>query len=163
MALGDSVSRLSTASIAHGIGTGDFYVAAVIKVGAQSATFHAIFASGTEDPELTTRDNTQDKLGLYWSGTGRFASTLSANTAYLVEYWRVSGIIYAAVNGIQDANTVDKTTKSMSNAVITFMNSAADGASGLEGHLGELLFYKGYSSVLSTGLRTLLNAKWAIF
>lgn len=162
MALGDAVSRLSTASIAHGIGTGDFYIATVIKTGVQSGAFYAICANGTEAPEFITRDNTLNNLGFYWAGTNRFTNTLSANTPYLIEYWRASGVMYAAVNGVQDATTIAKAT-SMANAAFTLINSAVAGSSGLTGHMGELLFYKVYSAALSAALRTSLNAKWAIF
>jgi hypothetical protein len=162
MALSTVDSVLNTASIAHGIGTGDFLWVGVVRRTVQSSTAdYAICTNGVYDPALFTRYST-DKASYYWGGYQNFTTVFSDNTTYLVEFRRVSGKIYLTINGVDDATVIDNTT-SFANAVFTLMNETSGGGGGLVGYMGEWLFYKGYPAASIAAIRAYLNGKWKVF
>lgn len=157
--LGDTTDYLQTASIAHGIGTGDFYVCAVIRT-TTNPVWSCMWANGSFAPGFYAK-SAVSKLGVWWDSEKAFAAALSQNTTYLVELWRASGTLRAAINGVQDANSFSVST-SVANATSILFQSAA-GSEPLVGYIAELLFVNNYPSAQIASLRSYLNQKWEIY
>lgn len=95
---------LATAGpVIHGIGTGDFYFAAVVNTGASVNGFFTVFSNGAYSPAVYVYDASLD----YYDSGGdhRSATVLTVSTPYLFEIWRSAGVVYLAVNGVTDPNT----------------------------------------------------------
>jgi hypothetical protein len=157
---GDGNSCLVTDSIAHGIGTGDFYAAGVIRIGAVNATWGSIFSNGTMAPSLYTKGGSTQMASYFGATTWNYSKVLSPNTSYLIEWWRSSGVFYIAVNGSTDATTKSLTT-SISNAAFYLHNDNSSGP--MANYIGESVFYNNYPSASITAMRTYFNSKWVVY
>jgi len=123
---GDGVDDfLATASVAHGIGTGDFYIATVLRRHTSEAGYRNAISLSAGVASVYTRNNTGDKLTTYMLSKREFNSSLALNTNYVVELWRQSGTLAAAVNGTQEATTFSDST-SVGTAIIGLFASASN-------------------------------------
>lgn len=159
-ALADANDRLSTASITHSIGTGDFLLMGVIKTITIAGGYQAYCGIGAVDPGFYA-GTPGSSAGFYWGGDYAFNAILSNATAYLLEFWRDAGVIKFAINGIQDPTTHSVST-SLANGIFRLAESG-DGGEGLAGYMLEWTFYKGYPSTSVVGLRKYFNNKWVIY
>jgi hypothetical protein len=109
-----SNDALASASITHGIGTGNFWLIARIVAGTSGA-YSPWFSNNTLNFALYLDSGV---LVVLVGGGGteyRFDSTLSAGTKYTVEVARVAGDLKAWVDGSQEATTHTGTGFSVSN------------------------------------------------
>lgn len=128
---------LVTASIAHGIGTGDFHFSIVVKIVDAPSAEKGFAGNGAALPGFQRRV-TGAVLGMDWGGLKAFNTTPSVATAYLIEYCRDGGVLKCFVNGVQEANTYALAT-SMSNAIFTHGNDGAGDFANF--YHGESAFY----------------------
>lgn len=96
------------------------------------------------------------KANIYTAlGNYDFATSLAANTNYLLRLYRVSGVLYLDVNGTTDANT---------RASVDAMSAASNyrwGESGSEQFNGQSAFYLLINGALTSGERDALKASIA--
>lgn len=160
MLLCDNVDDvLTTASIAHGIGTGDFYWAIVLKTGSTVASWRDVLSNGTYAPGLFVHAG---KLDLYWGGDNDSAADLAINTVYICEVFRASGVVNFVINGVADANTPTVAT-SMANAALS-LGADPGGGEAFNGYIGEALTYSALPTAgQRASLRAYLNKQWAVY
>lgn len=152
---------LTTTSIAHGIGTGDWSFWAVGYNTDVSRVYLGLAGNGTFDPAFYVDTGSPH---IYWNADYDWATTISNNTWYLF-YWQRSGTTVSCyVNGVLDA-----TTHTISDAFTT--NSSwivGNQASGSNRPFGGDIAEQGlYNTALSTANRQALegyiSAKYGIF
>jgi hypothetical protein len=155
-----TADNLLTASIAHGIGTGNFYVATFVIVRSLSAAYKPIWANISFAPGLYARNPTTNNFAAYFGGDRVSGSTLLVDTPYVLEFWRDTGVIKFAVNAVQGATTHALAT-SMADAQMA-LGTALDGSFG-QVDIGELLFVSAFPSAQQAAIRTYLNGRWAAY
>jgi hypothetical protein len=152
---------MNTVSIAHSIGTGNFYFIVVYIRKEANSDLKGLAANGTYAPAFYTTLAATGEAGIYWTNAAKQFATKTVNgNAYIVEYLRDNGVLKCYVNGVLDANTFAVST-SMADAVFSLGGSLPTGGYG-EFDCGELMFCKGLPASL-TDFRNYLNSKWAIF
>ena len=146
---GSNGMRLTTVgSVAHGIGTGDFWFAAVTARRSTNA-FNTALSIGTFSPAFYTQDPATAghyKMNFYFSGNHRFDTDQALNTFYVNEIARVSGTVKAWLGAggatpVQEATTFAGVTGSIANAVFYVGDDNANDL--FNGDIAELLLYKG--------------------
>lgn len=152
--------KLVTDTVNHNIGTGDFYVAFVVVVRIASGSYRAIWANGIFRFAMYTRTGTA-MWGLFNDNTGdrAFNAILSLNTPYLLEVWRESGTLKAAVNGVQESNTYANATN-INNAVSAFGNDG-DVSFGQHDHC-EQIYVNNFPSAQQASIRSYLMTRWGL-
>lgn len=147
---------LATGSIAHGVGTGDFYWGGVIRTGSSLTGYRSICGNGTYSPGLYLQAG---KINMYWGGDSAFSNFVSTSTTYLIECWRQSGVLKAAINGVQEAATLSVAT-SMADGAFELFRDGSITVGNID--IGEWLFLVG-SGFLSqmTALRSYFSGRWA--
>lgn len=108
----------SSSTLAHGIGTGDFTVAAWVYPTATSAgTVRMIYANGALGSSFGMVVNyTTTKFGMWYAGGYSFDTTLTTSTWQHVGITRTSGVIRGYVNGTQEATTHSPTAVNLATA-----------------------------------------------
>lgn len=107
----DGANKMTTASITHGIGTGDFTWAVKVIMLDASGTFRGAMANGTFAPAVFLRLSSTTTWGCHINGVEKdSANTLSANTKYWLVVRRSGGTISFWQNGTQTANTFSDST-----------------------------------------------------
>lgn len=153
---------LLTASMAHGIGTGEFYTAFAVKTGDLTAgAWRAVWGNGASSPGLFLRSVGTNKFAAYFGSQRDFDTVLSEDTTYLLEFWRAAGVLTAAVNGVQEATTHAVAT-SVANAVQGVMCDG-DGSTPMSGFLLEGIETVGFPVAQQASIRSYFNSKWAIY
>jgi hypothetical protein len=149
---------LSTASVSHGVGTGDFHWAAVIRTGTAFPTYKPVQANGNFAPGLYL---SVTRLNLYFAGDHQTTTGLFvADTPYIVETFRQAGELTLAINGT--AYPMGTVANSMPNGAMRLGWSGSPGET-FQGHTAEHLFYASLPSAPArTQLRSYLSAKWGI-
>lgn len=145
----DGVNDLLTSpSLSHGIGTGDFYLACVIRTpptDGELTGYAAIWSNSTFDPCLyinTFSTPTNHKLDLYWGGDRRFDTVLLPGTVYMIEIMRTGTTVKAWINGIEEATTFT-ISSNMANAAQTIFADGPGGGSYSKIDLAELVLVQG--------------------
>jgi hypothetical protein len=149
--------RLATASIAHGIGAGDFTWVVVAQVANAAANYSPIMANGSFAPALYFHDN---RINLYWAADHGFTGTTTAdNTWYTILIKRLGTDVTLRLNGADDG-TPFSLNNNMANAA---MNLGFDGSGGaLGGDEAELLFYNSALDATETAnIESYLRSKYA--
>lgn len=164
----DGINNLlgSSALVHNEFGTGDFYFIGVIKnsnpVGAIGGIWNPNDLSGKADFWIQKTDNV---FGTYDGLTYRaFTITSSITSPQIVEFWRESGVLKLAVDGVVDATT-HAMADSMSEDTGWLVGRSWSGSQyRFTGDMCEQIVYKGLPTILQrAALRAYLDAKWAIF
>jgi hypothetical protein len=153
---------LNTASITHGIGTGDFSITTVVKTMAAytdgfrtvcniSALAHAAL-HGDTGPNLMSGN-------MYMTGDHRFDVNLGISTWKTLVYTRVGTALSLFINGTQDTD-VGQTS---SNSILTgSIGIGKSGGSVFGSDVAEIVVYKGTLSAGDRGsLESYLRSKYA--
>jgi hypothetical protein len=150
---------LSTAgSMTHNIGTGDWWLALVLQTPAVVAGMSRPLASNGNYSPGWYVGNTGGVPEMYNGGAKSFMSALAGETPYLLEFWRAAGIVYAALNGLQDA-TAFPFTYSLPNAPFQlWTDSSAFGTS----DLGEVVFSASAPGANQAPLRSYVQGRWGV-
>jgi hypothetical protein len=157
-----SNDQLSTAGVSDaGIGTGDFYFAFILIPRVSKANNG--YFTYTNRLYAYSRGGSGAALAIYTSDYRTFNSALSVGTAYLVEIWRESGTIKAAVNGAQEANTFADASDLDTGSTVALHIGDEDGGTFGQNDMGELLGYRLYNATVQAKLRAYLNTRWAVF
>jgi hypothetical protein len=158
----------TAASVAHGIGTGDFWLAVVYAPSALS-NFNTVFSNGAFAPAFYfPHGPTNAYPDCFLGGSSRdfTASAIAAGGQYLSEVGRISGTVkcWHSTGGAapaQDATTFALST-SIANATLYVGNDTS--ADQFNGDIAEILFYK--ASLNSTDQATLesylRNKYWGV-
>jgi hypothetical protein len=155
-----SNDKLATASHDPGVGTGDFYFAFVI-VPRVLKTHNGIFTFANRLYLYSSRALAQAVS--VWTTTDRvFNTVLVVGTAYLVEFWRESGTIKAAVNGSLNATTFADAYDIDAAGAASYIGVENGGVFG-QNDIGEIIVYKGYNATVQTQLRAYANTRWVLF
>lgn len=151
---------LATPSIAHGIGTGNFWWLAVIKRTATTGGWQPVAANGSYAPGFYMRGSTSTHMALYNGGEYAFTSVISS-AAHILEFGRASGVFSAVVDGTADATTFTSNV-SIANAALDLLSDSYNFNNSMG--LGEFIFYNNKPSDINLGkLRTYLNGRWAVY
>jgi len=161
--LGDGVNdEVKSASLAHGIGTGDFYIAIAMQYVSDNGTWAGLWGNGQFVPAIYARGSAT-QWALYWVAEKKFDTVLSAGTSYLLEVWRDAGTIKAAVNSVQEATTYALAT-SMGTAIATLFDDGKVGTNeATNSYIFESLFVSDYTSAQQSDIQTYLNNRWSIY
>jgi hypothetical protein len=146
---------LTSGSVSHNIGTGDFYMVAVNRYdGVRNLA--TLWSNGSYSPALYHQQN--GTMRIYWGGYYNF-TTVNTVGNHIIEFYRESGVVKLAVDGVLDATTLSIST-SMGNAVTIL---GEDGAADLfGGHIFEFRLYSTLPSASErTALRAFLDYKWS--
>jgi hypothetical protein len=157
-----SNSMASLASITHGIGTGDFWFAAVHSPRTVITGYSTVFSIGTYSPAFYLPGPTSAGPNVYLGGNHYFSTVMTAQF-YLQEFARVSGTLKTWVSTGGAAPVLDGTTFSLSTSIsdATCYAGTDNGGDPTNSDIGELLLYS--SSLNSTDQGTLesyLRNKW---
>ena len=140
---GDSgtTKHLVTASFAHGIGTGDFFLSLIVKYVSGSSSNNAVFAATSYAPIFYTKAAGTPKPTIFWGAYKVFDTTLVTDTTYVLSFGRESGVLKAWVNGVQEATTHALATSLATTEFWIF--NAGDAGAGNSGadDIQELLFF----------------------
>lgn len=139
---------LFTSSVAHGIGTGDFWIVVAAKIGASGA-YRTLFGIGAFNPAFYISTL---KMNLYLGADNTFNTTLSVGTFYILEVMRTSGTLKGFLNGVQEANTFSSST-SVATAILIPGAENNGGGSCHNSNMGQELLY---AASPSAGERTSL-------
>lgn len=149
---------MSTASVAHGIGTGDFFFVVACKIGASAAN-KTVFAVGNFAPAFYIDSLKMD----IFIGVSEFTfdTALTAGSFYILEFKRESGTLKACVNGVQEASTFSASTN-IATGVLRLGSS--DGAAELyNSNIGQVALYSGTPSAGNrTSLINYLGAYYGV-
>lgn len=159
----DTNDSMLTASIAHGIGTGDFTVIFALKKAADAfGVWQGLARIGTDNPNfyLSTGGNNHKPI-IENSGETAFSTALTESTAYVITYARSAGSVTCFINGAADAGNPKTIAGSFADGV--FKLGSADVASFFGGKLFEVVMY---TAALTASDRqaaeTYLMTKWGI-
>ena len=159
----DANDSMTTASITHGIGTGDFTLLfALRKPTDASGAFQGLLQFGTNNPGINLSTGGQvNKITFYNTSENAFATVLVQSTAYVITLKRTSGQVSCWVNSVADASNPIANATSIGNAVLTLFNTTS--GDWFEGSMFELAMY---TSALSASdqatAETYLMNKWDI-
>jgi len=137
-ALKSAAQRVSTPSITHGIGTGDFLVSMIILRGATGG-YQALGAIGNYAPSFYSRGSVTNAPTIYTGVDRSFNTALTAGQVYVLTFARESGTLKCWVNGVAEATTYAYAT-SIANASVTLMCDAAAGGNNTSDCLLEAVF-----------------------
>jgi hypothetical protein len=114
LAADGSDDRLTTAaSVSHGIGTGDFWLACRMRA-ASGGDYRTVFSASSDT--LILLQMSTNRLNLVMgSNDYLFNTALTAGTWYTVEVARESGTLKAWVDGVQEATTHAGVTNDVTN------------------------------------------------
>jgi hypothetical protein len=114
--------KLTTASVAHGIGTGDYTIALVVKTPSTTNSGYrglvGLDAAGNICA-LLTGDGGGLNGNLYQTGDRRFDTDLAASTWYTLIFTRTGTSLSLFINGTEDVDTALTSTQSIPNAAIS--------------------------------------------
>jgi hypothetical protein len=153
-------SLATAASVAHGIGTGDFWFTGVYATVASPGNFNSAFSIGSFAPAFYLPYATaSNKANFYLGGNHDFpGSGITGGTWYLTEVGRISGTVKCWHSSGGVAPALDATTFSLGGSIanasllVGYENSGTDYFSG---DLAEILLYK--ASLNSTDQAALEN------
>jgi len=126
----------------HNIGTGDFFVSAIVCKAASAVAYSGIAGFNNYAPSFYTKISSNDKPGMYFGGDKVFGTTLVDGTHYVISFAREAGTLYCWVNGALDPIDYAVGT-SIANGTITVCNDApvGSGVSPVVGPMQEILFF----------------------
>ena len=149
--------RLVTASITHGVGTGDMFYASVVKTATVGGAtgYKCMQDLGTDSPAFFINNA---KLDYYLAGDKQFATTLTSTTWYTFIVRRFGGTLEAYINGTLDATTFSNSAN-IASAALT-LGSEGGGGQYFNSDMAEILFGKTLSNNDRDSLTTYLRAKY---
>lgn len=151
-----SDDTLVTASIAHGIGTGDFYAIMVVRTIAVGRNYNGIFKIGTFEVNLYQAEFFIDTIDSFPPAD----PALSYNTNYILEIARVGGTLTKRINGTQSNQYANST--SIANGVIQVCGNTSHAASDV--NIGAIRIIKGtLSETEQAQVRDYYNNIWSVF
>jgi hypothetical protein len=156
----NSNNLASIASVSHGIGAGDFWLATVIYAPnvPTPPNYTALFSNGGYAPSLNVPHGNHPNI--YWGGDHFFSLTMEeiTKTQYLIEVARISGTVKLWSTSVGTVPTLDATTYSiataMANAVL-HLGWDTSGSDYYSGDIAEIMLYS--ASLNSTDQATLEN------
>lgn len=114
--------KLATASVSHGIGTGDYTIALVVKTPSTTNSGYrglvGLDAAGNICA-LLTGDGGGLNGNLYQTGDRRFDTDLSASTWYTLIFTRSGTSLSLFINGTEDVDTALTSTQNIPSAPIS--------------------------------------------
>jgi len=157
-----SNDRLTTTSVNHNIGTGDFTVIGVIRSPAANVGYSSLVTTGVGGNPGFYFD--QRQVDVYWGADKRFSSVVLAdNTTYLLYIQRVGSTISVYVNGSLDASSYTVAT-SLANGVWYLGNEDSGTVATSNFDIGELVLYSAsFDSKQRAQLQVYFNERYAIF
>lgn len=140
------ISWLRTAgSVAHGIGTGDFWMAAVFEARAPMPGINPIFGVGSYNPSFSVSTHAAIWFGPF-PVVDNFATTIVRDRFYLIEIGRVGGVVQAWMSSRGEAPTRDANTFAPSSptpiADAIFYVGSDNIGDYMAGDIAELMFYR---------------------
>lgn len=111
----------TAASVAHGIGTGDFLVSAIIKRAGVDSNGPPVWGIGSASPQLIgeSRGFPSTPVALYINGAIRhFDTTLTLGQTYVITWTRESGVCKCYINGVAEATTHSHSTSITSDRIV---------------------------------------------
>lgn len=147
-----SNDRLTTPSIAHNIGTGDFTIYVVARSVSTVPSYKTLLSTGSGgDPGLYF---SQNKIDFFWGADKIFNTTITDSIWYFVMVERSGGTISLYLNGATDPTTFALAT-SMANGAWYIGNESSGTAATLNGDIAEAGLY---NVGLTAGQRAQMNA-----
>lgn len=159
----DANDSMMTATITHGIGTGDFTLIFALKKPADaSGPWQGLLEIGTNNPSINLSTAGQvNKITYYNTSENVFATALTESTAYVITLKRASGQLSCWVNGVADASNPIAEAASIGDAVMKLFNTTS--GDWLEGKAFEIVMYTAaISAGDQTSAETYLMNKWGI-
>lgn len=136
-----AANEMSTASIAHGIGTGDFCFAAVVNFATiTAATAPGVGANGVDNPGFRAA-STGTVPNIQLAGNNDFNTSLTAGVWYSILWTRFSGTLFCYVNNTLEASSFANTT-SVADAAFYLGDDNNDNY--FDGHIVEAWWHKGF-------------------
>lgn len=152
--------QLATASVSHGIGTGDFTFFCVSRLANTAPNYRAVAGNDAFSPAFYYHGT---KPNLYWGSDHIYSTVLANSTWYLFVFVRSGSDINLWVNGIQDATTATIST-SMSDAAWIIGDESIAGGSSFGGDIAEQGLYNiALDSTQREQLEAYISSKYAIF
>jgi hypothetical protein len=138
-ALFDSaLEHLDTASISHGVGTGDFTWTIWARPETTTGTYLSLLGNGSFAPGMYWKVSGTGIWGAFWTSDREATTVLSVNTWYHLTFLRSGTDLKFYVNSTLD-DTIGSVSTSMSNAA--FHIGTSDGSSGSLKKIGEVTFW----------------------
>lgn len=149
----------SPSAVTPGIGTGNFHIIMVMRRHGTGTGNRVLFSFAGSTLSFMYRHSGANVLAasITGSGTLAFNSAVTVNTNFILELWRDSGTLKAAINGVQQATT-HATAANFSGTNRIYILS--DPSNIPQAYIGELFFYKSFSAENQTTLRSYLNTRW---
>lgn len=129
----------SSASVTHGIGTGDFACHAWVNVGVFSAD-SAVFSFNGINPVCYFNNTGVPKI--YLGADITFNTTFSTSTWYSVGWQRTGTLLECFVNGVVEATTANR-SDSVGNGVIIVGADSGGGGDAFDGQIAEPAIWSG--------------------
>lgn len=156
-----SNDALGKASVAHGIGAGDFWIVAAIKAGA-SAAYKGVLSLSGNGSGADTFYMHAGRVNWYVGGDHLFDTTGIVDAFHIFEIMRVSGTVKAYIDGVQEATTFGLGA-SIADGALSVGGDGVAGSSSHNGHLGDVLLYAGSPSASQrASLINQLGARWGV-
>lgn len=157
-----SGNRLTTNDITNTIGTGDFEYWCLFKPTTLTGD-RCLIAMSSVRPSLYCSTTSGAGKPAFWDGVAYrvFNTTLTSGSLYLVRLYRVSGVVYCAVNGTTEANSFAFTTSIVTPSKVALgSESVASSVSPYVGSMRAAMVFKsgltsGEASALTTALKTI--------
>lgn len=151
---------VAPAPLGFTVGTGDYTIAAALRMPAVF-NWNGLCQSDTYSPGwYASQSNTGNPSEASAGGAGPFASVLSAATAYVLIFKRVSGQLYVYLNGVADSDNPNASTTDVGTEAFFIGRADTDF---LNGTLFEfMLFNAALSDGERANIENYLAAKWAI-
>lgn len=152
-----STDNLNTAPIAHGIGTGDFYLVAVDKPIDVTNGYRTIWSNGTYTPAFYHSDD--GKVFAYFFGAKNFVPGTCSVATHIIEIYRESGDVTLLVDGVNQGTVTLAENIGTGISILGWDNYPSGDR--LNGYQMEVFLFNTLPSVSNReALRSHLMSKW---
>ncbi len=151
-----SAKFLFSSGITHGIGTGDFFVSAVIKAPPTEDSYRGFWGNGTYSPGFYIRFG---KLHSYFEADLAFSTVLTPDDWYVVTIGRESGVMKGWVNGVLEAATHSNTSTVPDTL---FMVGLDGGGDYFNSSIAEIVFAASSPTAQRSSTETYMMTKYAL-
>lgn len=119
---------MATASVAHGIGSGDFFITMIVRSNSSLGMYQGLFCLGSYNLVLYSKYNTV--ISGYIAGVGLYefsGSTFATSTNHVVSMGRESNTLKLWVNGVLQGSTFSAAGSLASNPFALFVDTSSGG------------------------------------